>query len=59
MNNLESIYTMSVEECAMKLGVTLKYTYDLLHMRRLDAKKVGRVWRISPKSVDAMRRMRK
>jgi excisionase family DNA binding protein len=45
--------TIGVREAARRLGVTLKYIYDLLYTGRLPGRKIGRVWHIPVESVQA------
>jgi excisionase family DNA binding protein len=47
---MRSRKTIGVRQAAKKLGYSLKYVYDLVYMRRLSARKVGRTWRVSTQS---------
>ena len=45
---------LTVQQTALRLGVTLKYVRDLLYEQKLTgAQKMGRVWRIPAASVEA------
>jgi excisionase family DNA binding protein len=44
--------TLSVIEAARKMGVTLKYIYDLVQAGKLTATKQHKKWRISAKALD-------
>ena len=45
--------TLTVRQTAQKLGVTLKYVFDLLYAGRLrGAKKRGRAWSIPEDAVE-------
>lgn len=45
---------LTVQQTALRLGVTLKYVRDLLYEQKLPgARKTGRVWRIPASAVEA------
>ena len=56
---MSSINFITVKETAERLGVTAAYVRELLNRGQYDrsiklkGKKVGREWRVDPKSVDA------
>jgi excisionase family DNA binding protein len=50
--------TIGVREAAQRLGFTMKYLYDLIYTGRLEAKKVGRSWRIPAQTVEARLKQR-
>lgn len=50
--------TVSVRETALRLGVTLKYVYDLVYSGRLPASKSGRVWGIDARAVRELAKRR-
>ena len=50
--------TLSAIEAARLLGVGLDYLYGLLWTGKLQAQKVGRVWRVSSSGVEARLRAR-
>jgi excisionase family DNA binding protein len=44
---------MSVEQIAVHLGVSKETIYRLLERKEMPAHRIGRLWRFSPKEVDA------
>jgi excisionase family DNA binding protein len=50
---------IGVREAAQRLGVSLKYIYDLLYAERLPGQKVGRIWLIPVESIEARLKQRK
>lgn len=44
---------ISVAETARKLNVTLHHVYSLVWAGRLEARKIGRQWRVSVEAVEA------
>ena len=49
---------LSAVEAARKLGVGLDYLYSLLWTGKLEARKVGRQWRIPAKAVESRMKRR-
>jgi excisionase family DNA binding protein len=50
---------LTVQQTALRLGVTLKYVRDLLYEQKLPgAQKKNRAWRIPANAVDAWREAR-
>jgi excisionase family DNA binding protein len=52
MPNNHNNNSLSVSQTARRLGFTLKYVYDLIHSGRIEARKVGRQWRVSKEAVE-------
>jgi excisionase family DNA binding protein len=50
--------TVSVREAAKRLGVSIKFVYDLVWAGKLPAEKSGKKWRIAVGAVDARLRAR-
>lgn len=50
--------TMSIPEAARRLGVTLKYVYDLVQAERISAAKVNRKWRIDAAELEEFAKRR-
>jgi excisionase family DNA binding protein len=50
--------TIGIAEAARRLGVSLKYIYDLVYSGKLPAQKTGRTWRIPASAVEARLRQR-
>lgn len=46
---------MTTTEAAAALGVTIGRIQQLIYAQRLEARKIGRDWHVTPESVDAMR----
>ena len=42
----------TVRDTAKRLGVSIKFMYDLIWAGKLDATKVGKVWRIPASAVE-------
>jgi excisionase family DNA binding protein len=49
---------LTIPEAARKLGVTLRYVYDLVYAGRLKAEKVAGRWQIPNSEVEARLRKR-
>lgn len=50
--------TFGIREVAQQLGFTMKYVYDLVYAGKLEARKVGKQWRIPAEAIQARMKQR-
>jgi len=55
---MKSPHTLGIPAPARRLGVTLKYVYDLVYSGKLKAEKIAGRWHIDAHAVEARLRQR-